>query len=77
MDLSDWCVLVTEQEMDSGMQHFSKKDMDGSNSHRSPAQSKIHHIVNGHVVRPGMKPNRPQTVTAVPEQLEEAYTYLA
>lgn len=38
------------------------------------AQSKIHSIMNGHMVSPGMTQNHPQTMTAVPEQLGETYT---
>lgn len=44
------------------------------NSHQSAAQSKIHSVMNSHMVGTGMKQNHPQTVTAVPEQLRETYT---
>lgn len=41
---------------------------------RACTQSKIHSVMNGHMVSTGMKQNHPQTMTAVPEQLGETYT---
>lgn len=74
--------MAIDSEMDvtltsAKIQHFSKQDTPCKIVPiltKACAQSKIYSIMSAHVVSPGMNQNHPQTMTTVPEQLEETYT---
>lgn len=70
-------MLAIEKEMDVTLTVQKSKDTPCRSVPiltKACAWSKIYSIMNAHMVSPGMKQNHPQTMTAMPEQLEETYT---